>query len=136
MNRSLKVEAATQVVSTSSGTAIERVLQQYFLEDILPESGFFKPKNAPLYISSRCNPQLTKAESTIQSQLQVRSASGILLDNEYFENEMDQIFWGTNFSRYLYIVGDPGSGKSTFLDYYLRCFCPNAEIPPRDFTKK
>ncbi len=46
------------------------------------------------------------------------------------------MFWSPTFKRYIFIIGEPGCGKSTFLDYYLRCYCPAVSEPPRDYKKK
>ena len=52
--------------------------------------------------------------------------------NRIYEKLLDDLFWGSGefadgleIGPILFITGSVGSGKSTFVDYYLRCYCPN-----------
>lgn len=62
-------------------------------------------------------------------------------DNEY-EKLIQYYFWkGLNdkdakHETELYITGPVGCGKSTFVDYYIRHFCPEKGLHPAEFNKK
>jgi hypothetical protein len=53
------------------------------------------------------------------------------------ENYLDHLFWEARLaSPVVCVVGPVGSGKSTLVDYYLRCHCPNHGQRREDFDKK
>ncbi len=64
-------------------------------------------------------------------------------DDGQYERLMQSCFWkgiGSPESALhepeLYVTGPVGSGKSTFVDYYLRHFCPEKGDYPKEFDKK
>lgn len=59
-------------------------------------------------------------------------------DDTEFRHEkwLDYIFWQQLDNPRVCIVGSIGSGKSTLIDYYLRCYCPNSGHNSNEFTKK
>jgi hypothetical protein len=53
------------------------------------------------------------------------------------ESLLDMLFWDDTFPRKpLCILGMVGAGKSTLIDYYLRCYCPTRGSRQADFDKK
>ncbi len=53
------------------------------------------------------------------------------------ETLLDALFWDDSFPRRpLCILGMVGAGKSTLIDYYLRCFCPTKGNRNAEFDKK
>jgi hypothetical protein len=53
------------------------------------------------------------------------------------ESLLDLLFWDDTFPRKpLCILGMVGAGKSTLIDYYLRCYCPTKGSRRADFDKK
>ena len=52
-----------------------------------------------------------------------------------YEGQLDDLFWN-DYPKKLFVLGDIGSGKSTLIKYYLRCFCPNSGQHKDDFKKK
>jgi hypothetical protein len=53
------------------------------------------------------------------------------------ETLLDALFWDDSFPRRpLCILGMVGAGKSTLIDYYLRCFCPTRGNRNAEFDKK
>jgi hypothetical protein len=53
------------------------------------------------------------------------------------ESLLDMLFWDDTFPRKpLCILGMVGAGKSTLIDYYLRCYCPTKGSRQADFEKK
>jgi len=55
-------------------------------------------------------------------------------DLNRYESWLDKLFWNKKGPDVLCITGDVGVGKSTFLKYYLRCYCPL--IHPVVFKRK
>ena len=60
-----------------------------------------------------------------------------------YEKLLDDLFWGKGEfaegldpGKILFLTGSVGSGKSTFVDYYLRCFCPNSSERKELFSEK
>lgn len=49
---------------------------------------------------------------------------------------MGALFWGEGKFTLLFVEGAVGSGKSTFIDYYLRCYCPNEGTHQAHFAAK
>ena len=90
---------------------------------IFPDGSKFYKSQAPLYISARqwivdedfvCNNESTK-----------------------YEEYLDSLFWNEkNKKRLAFIVGGVGTGKSTFMDYYLRCYCPTESKHKARFSEK
>jgi hypothetical protein len=53
------------------------------------------------------------------------------------EKHLDSLFWDpATENRKIYILGQVGCGKSTLIDYYLRCFCPSRGARAEDFDQK
>ncbi len=53
------------------------------------------------------------------------------------ENYLDHLFWDAQPANpVVCVVGPVGSGKSTLVDYYLRCHCPNHGQRSDEFDKK
>jgi hypothetical protein len=105
---------------------VDRVLHRCFRSDILPDradhprfhdSDIF----GGLYLTSRVWKDRIEAPQT---------------DHPH-ETLLDMLFWDDTFPRKpLCILGMVGAGKSTLIDYYLRCFCPTKGSRQADFDKK
>ena len=52
------------------------------------------------------------------------------------EKWIDDVFWKKLDNPRVCIVGSIGSGKSTLIDYYLRCYCPTGGKNSKDFERK
>jgi len=53
------------------------------------------------------------------------------------ENYLDHLFWDAKPANpVVCVIGPVGSGKSTLVDYYLRCHCPNHGQRREEFDKK
>jgi hypothetical protein len=50
------------------------------------------------------------------------------------EEQMHKLFWDESFGNLLVLSGDVGTGKSTLVQYYLRCWCPDRL--PQQFSRK
>ena len=74
------------------------------------------PKQCPLYISDR---------------LPIGS-----LPSRSYELKLRRQFWDELSPRLVFIKGDKGCGKSTFINYYLRSFCPNDLATKEKFLQK
>ena len=97
-------------------THFSRDLHSAFGDQILPRTGKFPPSQAPLYISRR---------------------EGLLSEDgpSTYELHLDRLFWNDDV-KMIFLQADVGSGKSTFIDYYLRSYCPNHQSRSYDFRKK
>jgi hypothetical protein len=95
-----------------------------FAERILPAPttvGSFSAAEAPLYVNERLSHDAGGHET---------------LKPQAFEAILDEMFWHEEKPPLLFIEGMVGSGKSTFVEYYLRCYCPHTGIRAKDFSAK
>ena len=120
--RALQIRA-----SNKAARRFSRAFRTAFREQILPKDPFFLPEQAPLYVSAR-----SFADWTDDDQGQVAEEAG----SGDFETMLDDQFWNPDGAGLLFIEGQVGCGKSTFLKYYLRCHCPNLGINKELFDKK
>ena len=57
--------------------------------------------------------------------------------SERHEQYLDELFWSPNVTHPLIcVLGAVGSGKSTLVDYYLRCYCGTKGRNRAEFDKK
>jgi hypothetical protein len=105
---------------------VDRLLHRCFRSDILPERADF--------------PQFEEAEIFGGLYLTKRAWKDRIEEpkTEYpHETLLDALFWDDTFPRRpLCILGMVGAGKSTLIDYYLRCHCRTKGARKADFEKK
>jgi hypothetical protein len=105
---------------------VDRVLHRCFRSDILPDRADhprFRDADifGGLYLTSRVWKDRIEPPQT---------------DHPH-ETLLDLLFWDDTFPRKpLCILGMVGAGKSTLIDYYLRCFCPTKGNRQADFENK
>lgn len=100
----------------------EPIFTSAFVHSILPrptkQTFTFNETHAPLYVKLRSIPMEAKTATDIHERLH-------------------SVFWNTvNHKRVLALLGTVGSGKSTLIDYYLRCYCPNDAKLAERFKEK
>ena len=102
-----------------------QLLGRCFSPDILPpRPGRFTDREIfpSLYISTR-----TKGDGSEEREERPFA----------HEEYLDDLFWnGAHEDRKIYVLGDVGCGKSTLIDYYLRCYCPSRGTRTAEFDKK
>lgn len=88
-----------------------------------PGVASFEREVAPLYISQRN----WNVDEDFESH-----------DDEFkYEQYLDRHFWDkTESRRLIFLVGGVGTGKSTFIDFYLRCYCPTLSPNRTGFREK
>ena len=122
-------EIASQANPFARSPAINSLFNRCYGSDILPSRAQF-PKSfqhedvfANLYLSGR------------QWVDEVDFAPGDT--PERHEQYLDELFWGRDVVHPLIcVLGAVGSGKSTLVDYYLRCFCSTKGRNRAEFDKK
>jgi hypothetical protein len=95
----------------------------FFREEILPPGrGAFKHAdvNPPIYFDDREWVEFVEFGK----------------DTDPFRHEgyLNELFWREEGPPVLCVLGSVGTGKSTLVEYYLRCYCPKQR--PDDFRKK
>ncbi len=104
----------------------QKIINSAFRENILPAEDRRKPfpeADAPLYVPDREYVEHPKSQKEKIS----------------YEEFLNTEFWDPEGPEFVCVLGPPGSGKSTLIDYYLRCYCPkNCEGEGRkeDFERK
>lgn len=103
-------------------------------------SGYVLPHRAddrPTFTDSDCRLYVNKREWL------ARVVADSIPEENRYEHLMEALFWGVGpFSdlvskrKLIFISGTIGSGKSTFTDYYLRCYCPNRSQRAPQFEEK
>lgn len=104
---------------------LTRVLEGY----VLPhrEKSTFSATEADLYVSRR----------NYIAQVPIR-VSGTSFR---YEQLLHQMFWRSHAhkrfkdKKLLFLIGTVGCGKSTFVDYYLRCYCPSQDDSKSEYQK-
>ena len=111
--------------TNSIASAFKEAFSHLFAENILP-SGLqkFRREDAPLYVNRR--ELSSKPDGFPTSDLQQFCV----------EAELHQIFWDPEHHNLVFIEGAVGCGKSTLIDYYLRCYCPDDPERRKDFDRK
>lgn len=107
---------------------IARELKTFFKEtfhkEILPPGpGRFLPSDAPLYVLERewiGDPSFMPSPPTVQRH----------------EALLHSIFWDPPHEQLVFVEGEYGTGKTTLIDYYLRCYCPGDLKRADDFNRK
>ena len=120
--RTLQIRASSEVASRFAPA-----FRNAFSKPILPKDRFFRPSEAPLYITARSFEDWTDGD-----QGEVAKDTGSYV----FEAMLDEQFWDEDSARLVFIEGQVGSGKSTLLEYYLRSYCPHAGQNRQLFDKK
>jgi hypothetical protein len=122
-------EIASQANPFARSPAINSLFNRCYGSDILPSRAQF-PRSfqhedvfANLYLSER------------QWVDEVDFAPGD--QPERHELYLDELFWGREIVHPLIcVLGAVGSGKSTLVDYYLRCYCGTKGRNRAEFDKK
>jgi hypothetical protein len=105
---------------------VDRVLHRCFRSDILPDRADYPRFHdadifGGLYLTTRVWKDRIEPPHTQHPH----------------ESLLDLLFWDDTFPRKpLCILGMVGAGKSTLIDYYLRCYCPTRGSRQADFDKK
>lgn len=105
---------------------VDRVLHRCFRSDILPDRAEYPRFQdtdifGGLYLTTRLWKDRVEAPQT---------------DHPH-ETLLDLLFWDDAFPRKpLCILGMVGAGKSTLIDYYLRCYCPTHGSRRAEFDRK
>ena len=105
---------------------VDRVLHRCFRSDILPDRA-----DHPRFLDADIFGGLYLTARTWKDRIEAPQT-------DYpHETLLDMLFWDDTFPRKpLCILGMVGAGKSTLIDYYLRCFCPTRGNRQADFDKK
>lgn len=110
-------------------TTFERAYNTAFNSEVLPddqENWVFKVNDprARLYTSKR-------------KWLATDEPNRDYAEFEY-EKLLEQVFWSrrNKATALVVIEGDVGSGKSTLIEYFLRCYCPTESERKEEFKKK
>jgi hypothetical protein len=105
---------------------VDRVLHRCFRSDILPDRA-----DHPRFHDSDIFGGLYLTTRTWKDRIEAPQT-----DHPH-ETLLDMLFWDDTFPRKpLCILGMVGAGKSTLIDYYLRCYCPTKGTHQADFDKK
>ena len=93
---------------------VDRLIHRCFRSDILPERA-----DHPSFQDSEIFGGLYLTRRAWKDRIEEPK-------NEHpHETILDALFWDDSFPRRpLCILGMVGAGKSTLIDYYLRCYCP------------
>jgi hypothetical protein len=109
--------------------SLDQLFRRCFGEEILPDRKIHGRKFLPqdmlggVYISDR------DGDAELREQLKV--------DEFPHEAYLDQLFWDPDPAHAkVFLLGDVGCGKSTLIDYYLRCYCPAKGKHPAEFESK
>jgi energy-coupling factor transporter ATP-binding protein EcfA2 len=121
-------QIGSQVNSFAGSPAISDLFNRCFDSDILPNRARFPRKFsrndvfANLYSSKR----------------EWRDHVAFKPDEEErHEKYLDDLFWDEKLDNPMVcIVGPVGSGKSTLVDFYLRCYCHESGLHSKEFDKK
>jgi hypothetical protein len=105
---------------------VDRLIHRCFRSDILPERA-----DHPSFQESEIFGGLYLTRRTWKDRIEEPK-------NEHpHETILDALFWDDSFPRRpLCILGMVGAGKSTLIDYYLRCYCPMKGNGKAEFDKK
>ena len=105
---------------------VDRVLHRCFRSDILPDRA-----DNPRFHDADIFGGLYLTTRTWKDRIEPPQT-----DHPH-ESLLDMLFWDDTFPRKpLCILGMVGAGKSTLIDYYLRCYCPTRGSRQADFEKK
>lgn len=110
MRRSIASSSQIETICFNKyASAINHYLENYFSETKLPhcsvEKIFFKKTDAQLYVHKRHAPSISSK-------------------HEYHhEDILHDMFLKNDAEKLIFITGAIGCGKSTFIDFFLRCYC-------------
>jgi hypothetical protein len=105
---------------------VDRVLHRCFRSDILPDRA-----DHPRFLDADIFGGLYLTNRIWKDRIEPPQT-----DHPH-ETLLDMLFWDDTFPRKpLCILGMVGAGKSTLIDYYLRCYCPTRGSRQVDFEKK
>ena len=116
--RQLRAQAKNPIIHT-----FRRAFDETFAEQILPavpNQGTFPPASAPLYVAER--------EWLLDWPAEVTHFP--------YEDYLDKVFWEAAEPVLIMIQGEVGCGKSTFVDYYQRCYGPHSGRHAAEFPSQ
>jgi hypothetical protein len=106
---------------------VNELLQKCFDSEILPD----RAKN-PRFNHSDILSGLYISNRTWSDEVDYSDA----VESHHHEAYLDYLFWNDDpETSVICLLGNVGSGKSTFIDYYLRCYGPNASYRRADFDR-
>ncbi|MDR3409485.1 MAG: hypothetical protein P4L87_00820 [Formivibrio sp.] len=115
------------------GKRVFAPLLRVFTGDILPQN----KQDKPTFTDDDCKLYVRRREW--RAQFRIDDAP----DENRYELLMEACFWGVGpFAdqiekrKLIFVSGTIGSGKSTFIDYYLRCYCPCRSPRAVSFSEK
>jgi len=92
------------------------ILDETFSEFILPKQSEFRKEDAYLYTSKR---------HPIKRILDQQVNPPDNWKDHFYEECLFNICWDFEKSPLVFVKSDVGCGKSTFVDFFLRCYCPS-----------
>ena len=78
------------------------IIKKIFEDPLIPDKRLFRPEDLRFYSATRSGGE----------------------GKFHYENELNREFWDKNGREIICLIGEPGSGKTTILKYYLKCDCP------------
>lgn len=119
---------ASNVESPELLVALGRAADRAFENDIVPKELFDPFREPTLYVANRVEltPSVpaTGSTSVEGDEPPIVTAPPANSRKYLYERQFDSLFWNKS-QHVLFVVGDPGCGKSTFIKFYLYGYCPN-----------